>query len=199
MRRIPQQARGHARVTRILDAAAELFAEEGYDATTTNEIAERAHTSVGSVYQFFPNKQAILSALTRNYQDELNTKLQNTLASADAVPLETLCDNLIDTVNGFYAGNRGFQPIFQAACSKALSDSSEQVTQLLVQSLESRFPKRTDAEEQQRAFAFLLVATLCRAIIPLAAKVSPDQQARVITELKRLIRAYLADVSKEQE
>jgi AcrR family transcriptional regulator len=200
MRRIPQQARGHARVTRILEAAADVFAEEGYDIATTNMIAERANTSVGSVYQFFPNKQAILASLTTNYQGELNARLENALVDPTSLPIDMLCNNLIDAVNDFYSGNRGFQPIYRAACSKALSDASDQLTQLLVQRLEPRFNGDTsDEKTQQRAFTALLVATICQAIIPLAAKVEPGQQARVIAELKRMVSAYLSTVSDEQQ
>ena len=55
MRRVPVQARGQRTVARILDAAAELFVGDGYDATTTTQIAKRAGVSIGSLYQFFPD------------------------------------------------------------------------------------------------------------------------------------------------
>jgi AcrR family transcriptional regulator len=198
MRRVPQQARGHARVTRILDAAAEVFAEEGYDAATTNHIAARANTSVGSIYQFFPDKQAILVALTANYQNDLDTKLANALLDTASVPLDSMCSSLIDAVNDFYNSNRGFQPIFRAACSQALADASGEVTQLLVQRLEPRFNGGTsDEKTQQRTLTVLLIATLCQSIIPLAARVDSTQQARVIAELKRLISLYLSAINDE--
>src|ERR1700690_1046063 len=66
-RRIPLQERSRARVLRILDAAAELFASVGYDAATTEEIAARARTSIGSIYQFFPNKRAMFDAITARH------------------------------------------------------------------------------------------------------------------------------------
>lgn len=67
MRRKPQQARGQRRVNTILDAASQVFSELGYEAATTNIIAIRANTSIGSLYQFFPNKEAILSAIATRY------------------------------------------------------------------------------------------------------------------------------------
>ncbi len=63
MRRLPKQQRGKQRVEKILDAAAEIFMEVGYEAATTHEIAARANTAVGSLYQFFPDKSAIFHAL----------------------------------------------------------------------------------------------------------------------------------------
>jgi AcrR family transcriptional regulator len=62
-RRVPTQERAKKRVEAILDAAAEIFVEVGYDSATVDGIAERAGTSVGSIYQFFPNKQALFEAL----------------------------------------------------------------------------------------------------------------------------------------
>lgn len=63
MRRLPKQQRGKQRVEKILDAAAEIFVEVGYEAATTHAIASRANTAVGSLYQFFPDKSAIFHAL----------------------------------------------------------------------------------------------------------------------------------------
>ena len=55
-RRIPIQERGEQRVTELLEAAAAIFAEVGYEAATMRDIAGRAGASIGSLYQFFPNK-----------------------------------------------------------------------------------------------------------------------------------------------
>ena len=62
-RREPHQARARATVERFLDATARLLAEIGFEAITTNEIAERAGVNVSSLYKYFPNKYAVLAAL----------------------------------------------------------------------------------------------------------------------------------------
>ena len=64
LRRMPVQGRSLARVSRMLDACAELIDEVGYDGLTTTLLAERAGVAIGSVYQFFPDKRAIVAALT---------------------------------------------------------------------------------------------------------------------------------------
>jgi AcrR family transcriptional regulator len=69
-RRIPTQKRSRQRVERILESASLLFIEAGYDATTMENIAERAKTSIGSVYQFFPNKRAIFDAMALRYIEQ---------------------------------------------------------------------------------------------------------------------------------
>src|SRR5437016_13390810 len=70
-RRIPQQQRGERRVADLLEAAASELSEVGYDATTMKAIAKRAGASIGAVYQYFPNKEAVVSALRTQYANEM--------------------------------------------------------------------------------------------------------------------------------
>ncbi len=70
VRRKPTQARSERTVARILDAAAHVFAELGYTATTTNHVAKAAGVSIGSLYQYFPNKDALLVALEERHLDD---------------------------------------------------------------------------------------------------------------------------------
>ena len=69
-RRSPVQARSKRTVERILDAAAHVFGERGY-AATTNHVAERAGLSIGSLYQYFPDKDALLVALHDRHLEQV--------------------------------------------------------------------------------------------------------------------------------
>lgn len=70
MRRIPRGRKGQERVAHLLEAAAQVFAEKGYESTSTADIAERAGVAIGSLYQYFPNKSALLEALAEGYLQE---------------------------------------------------------------------------------------------------------------------------------
>jgi AcrR family transcriptional regulator len=72
LRRQPQQKRGQQRVEKILVAAAEVFAEAGFAAATIQQIADRANTAVGSIYQFFPDKLAIFHALFTKHLQKID-------------------------------------------------------------------------------------------------------------------------------
>lgn len=86
-RKRPVQRRSRETVARILDAAAEVFAERGYTAATTNAVAERAGVSIGSLYQYLPNKEALLVALTERHLDDAAARLGPRLAALhDAAP-----------------------------------------------------------------------------------------------------------------
>lgn len=71
LRNRPRQARSAARVELLLDVAAEVFEEVGYDAATTNLVAARADVPVGTLYRWFPDKAALAEALTDRYLDHL--------------------------------------------------------------------------------------------------------------------------------
>jgi AcrR family transcriptional regulator len=69
-RKTPVQARAKATWNAILDAAAQVLLARGYEKATTDRIAERAGGSVGSVYEYFPNKESIFAALTLRFNEE---------------------------------------------------------------------------------------------------------------------------------
>jgi AcrR family transcriptional regulator len=75
-RKHPAQRRSRATVERILDSAARIFVERGYRGTTTNHIAADAGVSVGSLYQYFPNKDAMLVALEERHLEQARQALQ---------------------------------------------------------------------------------------------------------------------------
>ena len=75
-RKTPRQQRSQETYEAILDAAAQLFERLGYAAATTNKIAERAGVSIGSLYQYFPNKDALLYALGERHVRDLSVRLE---------------------------------------------------------------------------------------------------------------------------
>src|SRR5580692_10395931 len=74
--RAPQRERGRLRVAALLEAAAQVFAEKGFDGTTMTEIAARAATAIGSLYQFFPNKEALADAVLARYGELIDGALR---------------------------------------------------------------------------------------------------------------------------
>ena len=81
-------------VDRVLEAAAQVFVEEGFAAATTNRVAEVAGVSVGSLYQFFPNKHALLAELHDIWTVRLGAELDAALTYPDR-PLTDLIDEVL--------------------------------------------------------------------------------------------------------
>ncbi len=85
-RKVPTQARSRDTRDRITAAAARVFAEHGYAAGTTNRIADEAGLSVGSLYQYFPNKDAILLQLALAHVEDGVARLQHRLEDLGGLP-----------------------------------------------------------------------------------------------------------------
>ena len=100
-RRAPVQKRARATVASILDAAAAAFVEHGYAGGTTNRIAGAAGVSVGSLYEYFPNKDAILVALLHRRLEEVEAEYDRALATPPPSAMDAL-DLLVLTVTDRY-------------------------------------------------------------------------------------------------
>ena len=97
-RKRPRQARSRATVDAILEAAARVLREEGYEGASTNRVAEVAGVSVGSLYQYFPNKTALVGALIERHVDETMELLGSELLQASSLPLEQAARRLVSAM-----------------------------------------------------------------------------------------------------
>lgn len=97
-RKSPRQARARASVDAILEAAAQLFAKHGFEETNTNAVARRAGVSIGTLYQYFPNKEALMVELHRRHVDLVLGALGERLITAVALPLDEACERLVEAM-----------------------------------------------------------------------------------------------------
>lgn len=197
LRRIPQQDRGQRRVEKILQAAAQLFVELGYEATTTNAIAARAETSIGSLYQFFPNKEAILHALAARYLDHLRALYDRVLTPDTAyLPLPLLLARIIDPLAEFKGAHPGFEPIFFGAhASPSLAQAAQELHQEVIRRVDAIFASRAPAlTVHERNLHVTISVAVVEALLPLAEKAGEPRHAEVVAETKRLLLLYLGPI-----
>ncbi len=202
MRRVPQQTRGQQRITTILDAAEQVFVEVGFDAATTNAIAARAHTAIGSLYQFFPNKEAILRALVARFLEQMNAAFDTALAQVDITAItsvDSLIDRVLDPLLALQAQRAGILHVFFGL---RRAGASSQAAQSLIEEIISRLDALIALREPwidpvKRRLHVQITVEVVRALLPLT--VTPDGTPRpeVVAELKRLLRAYMNDVRAE--
>jgi AcrR family transcriptional regulator len=94
-RKIPSQARSRRMVDTILEAAADVLAERGYAGTSTNLVAERAGVSVGSVYQYFPNKDSLVHALHERHAGQMFQVIEAVLGTGPRVTLRSQIEAIV--------------------------------------------------------------------------------------------------------
>ncbi|MFT4187247.1 MAG: TetR/AcrR family transcriptional regulator [Aeromicrobium sp.] len=90
LRKTPQQQRSRAMVERIVAAGRRVLIEQGYERATTNRVAEAAGISPGSLYQYFPNKEAVLQAVVERYSAEIAEELAAVVTDRLDLPPEEL-------------------------------------------------------------------------------------------------------------
>ena len=115
--RAPSRRRGHQRVAALLSAASDCFVEKGFDATTMTEIAARAQASIGSLYQFFPTKEAVAEALITQHANGLNERMEQLVAQTPSWSTEELAARLIRTFADYRKQHPAFATLVEAAGS----------------------------------------------------------------------------------
>ncbi len=197
-RRLPSQARGKLRVDALLDAAAHVFDEVGYDAATTNAIAARAGIPIGSLYQFFPNKSALFNALAARYLDEVREAFARIAGpSVEPLPLRALIDQVIDGLGHFHGNRPGFQSLM--AVNRTQAEHLEGVDKLLgemVLRVSELLARHLRVSGDERELISTVVVRASDAVMVLAAQRGrrhPDPV--VLAQLKLLLERYLAPFS----
>ncbi|MEU9053731.1 TetR/AcrR family transcriptional regulator [Streptomyces sp. NPDC048384] len=193
LRRAPVQRRSAERLTRILDACADLLDEVGYDDLSTRAVAQRAGVPIGSVYRFFGNKRQMADALAQRNLERYAARVTERLkeagdggwrAAMDAVLDEYIAMkrtapgfSLVDFGNQIPVGTRG-EPNHRVA--DALTD------------LLAGYLGREPDEDLRRMF--LIAVETADTLVHLAFRVAPEGDERIIEEAREMLRAYLARV-----
>jgi AcrR family transcriptional regulator len=192
-----RQARGVRRMGEILDAAAELFAEVGYDSATTNAIAARAGISPGSLYQFFAGKEDIAQALADRYVPELErAHREATAGDLAGLGLDDLIDRVVDPIVAVNVANPGMKDLIgRSELPEHIMAPARRVQGAVV-------GRVADVIEQQRPGLDVATRTryattvlrLFATFVPLAVAAAPDERDLVITDFKTVLRGYLNQV-----
>ncbi len=196
-RRVPLQERSRERASRIFEAAANEFAERGVEAATIEAIAERAKTSVGSIYQFYPNKLALYEAIGDKYLEEVRA-LFAMLVSADAivVPWRTIISATIDAFAELHRTSVTFRAVWSNIIySRRFFDAGQALNRELAERAESVFARLAKAKNyppaQRKLLATVVIETMSAML--LIATDKPRAQAKpLLEESKVLIERYLA-------
>lgn len=94
-RKQPKQLRSRLMVETILEAAAQVFSERGFEAATTNQIAERAGISIGSLYQYFPNKDSLILAVQKVHHDQVLSVIRAAMERSRNLPLRDAIKTIV--------------------------------------------------------------------------------------------------------
>lgn len=182
----PQRSTGKRRVAELLRAGADVIAERGYEAATMAEIAARAGAQIGSLYRFFPNKDALADALITRYRERIQAGFEATNSRSRSSTIEEFADDLL----GVFAGVRGETPAIVALLD-ARSDGTawrgdlhERALQGIIAALKVRDPRLS--EERARDMAVVLLQNM-----KTMKSLDAEHNAGAIAELRTMTALYL--------
>lgn len=191
--RLPRQERGRRRVDEILDAAEALIIEAGPSACSVQELARRAGASVGSMYHFFPTKDAIFEALRRRYAAEGHAMAARIQAQANEwsrLPFEEFVDRLLALLADFMARTPAYFVLHGMESGPSMKDAAarEAMGTALTALLGRRDPSATRGECARRVEILMVIG---EGITTQMARSAPKQRSRYMEELRRAMSGYL--------
>ncbi len=200
-RRTPAQDRSRATTAAILGAAARIFAEQGYAGGTTNHIAARAGVSVGSLYEYFPNKDAILVALVEAHVEESTAALAEVWAAVrgERLPLATVVRRFVEAMVALHARDPALHRVLfeEAPLPRRLRATLTDVEAAMATAVEGLLRAAPDVTVPDPALAARMVIQVVESLthrLVLYAGPRPDA-ARVSDEIVRLVTRYLTGTS----
>jgi AcrR family transcriptional regulator len=194
-RKLPSQERSREMVETILDAASRVFVDLGYARATTNKIAEAAGISVGSLYQYFPSKDAIAAELLRRYRAKLLGLVGGELGRVGERGLERVVRDLVDAL----LRAEGIDPALQRVLIEQVLRTSaraevlgfeERLEEVVAEQL--RAAATGVAEKDLRVAAFLVVRVVLAVVHAVRVDRTELDTARLRDHVTRLIVNYLA-------
>ncbi|KAB1907601.1 MULTISPECIES: TetR family transcriptional regulator [Micromonospora] len=177
----------------MLDACAELVDEVGYEGLTTTLLAERAEVAIGSVYQFFPDKRAIVQALTLRTMESYLQRLDERFSSDDLTHWWDGVDAAIDEYISMHRTVPGFRTLhFGDVVDLHLLDDQRDNNGVIAEQLARVLTERFGlAGVPDLRFHLEVAVEAADALIKLAFRRRTDGDERVLVEAKALIREYL--------
>jgi AcrR family transcriptional regulator len=199
LRKIPVQARSAATVDAILEAATQVLLASGFEKMSTLRIAERAGVSVGSFYQYFPNKRALLAALVHRHVAEVATRAESACRAVHGATIREMCETIVnafidakteraDVSRALYlpAASAGGEAIVKAQTDRV----SDAVTAMLLTASDATFA-------EPKLLSLVLVTAVVgpmQAVLELGAK--PELISGLRQQLTALCVGYLAEAAR---
>lgn len=199
-RKRPKQARSREMVETILEATARVLVHEGYDGTTTNRVAEVAGVSVGSLYQYFPNKDSLVAELMRRHVEQMEGVFGERLEELKDAPLDVAVRALVEVAIRVHAVDPELHRVFLERVPRMAGLDT-------VRAAESRIEEGLRAFLERRRVEVAPVDPGLAAFVVFRAVESATHAAvldrprhleggRLVNELTALVLGYLAPKSR---
>lgn len=188
LRRVPRQVRGQRRVAGFLRAAASVITECGYDRTTMSAIAQRAFSSIGSLYQFFPNKRSVVEALRSQYIKEIEESWIALEQHAAAMTTRQLAERLVGLHIEIVENHPALLALMDVPPTSCTPARRELIQARIASVLLAHNPRLSKPTALLMAS---IVQEVSKGLLILYAKSEPRGKIAIVKEFNSVLRGYL--------
>jgi AcrR family transcriptional regulator len=188
----PQQERSARRLASFLDAAAELFVGRGYEATTMTAIAERSGSSIGALYNYFPDKPAVALALLGQYAQEMEEQWRPLMEQAENLSHREFASLFIERITEIFQARPAYLRLL-AAPIRLRRDPA--VKRALRANIANAFrAKNPSLSGERAALAANVTLQIVRGLITLYGESDDKAKDLIVEEFKKALTLYLGTV-----
>lgn len=173
----------------LLEAAAAVIVEVGYDAATMTGMAERAEASIGAMYQYFPNKEAVVRALRSQYGAEMEERWKPLAAESATLSIEQLVDRIFEVLVEFMESRPAYIPLLSAPVT--YSRDPEARNRLREHFAKLFREKRPELSPEQAFRVANVTLQMVKGLNPIYADAKPKERRELLQEFKLAVTAYL--------
>ena len=187
----PQRSNGRERVGLIMEAAAEVIYERGFEAATMKEIAERSDTKIGSLYRFFPTKEILGDALIQRSADFSEAEWKSVIAKAPTITIDQFADLLLNSYVRARNHNKVLPTLLESGAnwSERRLEFRARNLERIAQALRAHAPHLKQATA--RSIGVIMLYNM-RAMNALTFDSTAPNAPGAVNELKASVRIYLA-------
>jgi AcrR family transcriptional regulator len=188
----PQQERSARRLAGFLDAAAELFAEAGFEAATMTAIAERSGSSIGALYNYFPDKQAIALTLLNQYAQELEAYWKPLMDQAAALTYAEFADMFIERITDLVEERPAYLKLLAAPVRFRRDPAAKRALRITIAN--AFRAKNPSLSGEQALLAANISLQMVRGMSMLYSEAGPKEKPVVVAEFKKVLTLYLGSI-----
>jgi AcrR family transcriptional regulator len=188
----PKQERSARRLAGFLQAAAELFSEIGFEATTMQAIADRSNSSIGALYNYFPDKQSVAATLLSQYAEEWQWRLKSLMEHSEKLSTVQFAGLFIDCIIEFAQKRTAYLSLNNAPIRFRRDPAARKALRTIVA---NAFRTKNPSLSSERSLLAANVAVqIVKGMITLFLESDAKTKPLVVAEFRQVLTSYLEEI-----
>jgi AcrR family transcriptional regulator len=188
----PKQERSARRLAGFLQAAAELFSEVGFEATTMQAIADLSNSSIGALYNYFPDKQSVAATLISQYAEELQWRLKSLMEHSEKLSTAQFAGLFIDCIIEFAQERPAYLNLHTAPIRFRRDPAARKVLRTIV--AKAFRTKNPSLSSERSLLAANVAVQIVKGMITLFLESDAKTKPLVVAEFRQVLTSYLEEI-----